>query len=502
MPGPTLMTPTSVDNNSNAATDDTDTVPARKKGLLGRIKSRLVKNFGLQKQAAVASPTPKDLIKAEPEIPDQQQIEQEENNTDKEDLSPEQHQSQNDEVKVKGPSRDDQLISVLQFDESVPALKSVTNELETDSTISVMQCLEEYNQKCIETSEQIEEDNVDEEDEQDKTETTASHETEETGDIPEELLTETPEENEDDTLEVFDNVKKLGDSNKRTQREATQALEFGLTTAADSSSQQKLTVESVLEFVAPSLKIAEEKTRKVAVEILADLQTRTGNSTAWQAQLARAGAVKPEMLRVITRRVDELVTKREQQQAAIAEEAVTGSAAINQAEEHVDDEAAFPPAELVDVPQEDAQSSIKLLETSLLNAQNIVGPVCWRKLSSKTWSDRKEALLDVEKAMIEAKSDLRDTRPTFGSSTQSTFVAYSALLHRALGDSIAPVVNTALDAYATLVKIYGPRIEWRGADVRDVTLLTLLRLLAAMQKPNTRTTRGCVSWSSQAGKAS
>ncbi|ETN22482.1 hypothetical protein PPTG_02407 [Phytophthora nicotianae INRA-310] len=830
MPGPTLMTPTSVDNNSNAATDDTDTVPARKKGLLGRIKSRLVKNFGLQKQAAVASPTPKDLIKAEPEIPDQQQIEQEENNTDKEDLSPEQHQSQNDEVKVKGPSRDDQLISVLQFDESVPALKSVTNELETDSTISVMQCLEEYNQKCIETSEQIEEDNVDEEDEQDKTETTASHETEETGDIPEELLTETPEENEDDTLEVFDNgegnqqleasscvpedgdeedkchdeafdsypmdpsgtlqnvdlmiigvtppalqnhtpcddvceeeeepldtelatprvneplsspmkrvrpgpgvdmmssiasqgstlphpplheireeddnsdhpplrsfggrrhllfetpilssssapyspqvdepsastfeeeprveqqvhedvepesktvdtgalithafgerivnllaadpwgdrqdgfdaiklavkqanvstadpvtrqrllcaslaaaqcgvedrvapvmycalecfrailkefarvlpdervdtesksvavlntqlstlvgalVKKLGDSNKRTQREATQALvriarlrslralphlllhlsgrevpprrkletlrrlmqEFGLTTAADSSSQQKLTVESVLEFVAPSLKIAEEKTRKVAVEILADLQTRTGNSTDWQAQLARAGAVKPEMLRVITRRVDELVTKREQQQAAIAEEAVTGSAAINQAEEHVDDEAAFPPAELVDVPQEDAQSSIKLLETSLLNAQNIVGPVCWRKLSSKTWSDRKEALLDVEKAMIEAKSDLRDTRPTFGSSTQSTFVAYSALLHRALGDSIAPVLNTALDAYATLVKIYGPRIEWRGADVRDVTLLTLLRLLAAMQKPNTRTTR-------------
>eukprot|EP00644_Phytophthora_capsici_P001210 jgi/Phyca11/557260/estExt2_Genewise1Plus.C_PHYCAscaffold_1050038 len=321
-------------------------------------------------------------------------------------------------------------------------------------------------------------------------------------------------------------VKKLGDFNKRTQREATQALiriarlrslravphlllhlsgrevpprrqletlrrliqELGLTNATeDSQRHQQLTVETVLQFVAPSLKIAEEKTRKAAVEILADVQARTGNSTAWQAQLARAGAVKPEMLRVITRRVEELLAKREQQ-AVTAVTPVVGST-TNQEEEQVDDEAAFPPAELVDVPQEDAQSSVSLLETGLNNAQNVVGPVCWRKLSSKTWSDRKEALLDVEKAMTEAKSDLRDTKPAFGSAVQGTFVAYSALLHRALGDNIAPVVNTALDAFATLVKIYGPRIEWRETDVRDVTLLTLLRLLSAMQKPNTRTTR-------------
>lgn len=322
-------------------------------------------------------------------------------------------------------------------------------------------------------------------------------------------------------------VPKLGDSNKRTQREATQTLirvarlrslralphlllhlsgrevpprrqletlrrlmqELGLSTSSESSAQQ-LTVETVLEFVAPSLKIAEEKTRKAAVEILADLQIGTNNSTAWHAQLARAGAVKPEMLRVITRRVEELLAKREQQRTTISPAVpVVGSAATNQTEQQVDDEAAFPPAELVDVPQEDAQSSIKLLEASLLNAQNVVGPVCWRKLSSKTWSDRKEALLDIENAMTEAKSDLRDTRPTFGSAAQGTFVAYSALLHRALGDSIAPVVNTALDTFATLVKIYGPRIEWRETEVREVTLLTLLRLLAVMQKPNTRTTR-------------
>ncbi|POM80826.1 Hypothetical protein PHPALM_1290 [Phytophthora palmivora] len=74
--------------------------------------------------------------------------------------------------------------------------------------------------------------------------------------------------------------------------------------------------------------------------------------------------------------------------------------------------------------------------------------------------------------MIEAKSDLRDIRPAFGSAAQTTFVAYCALLHRALGDSIAPVVNTALDAFTTLIKIYGPRIEWRETN-----------------KPNTRTTR-------------
>ncbi|GMF54889.1 unnamed protein product [Phytophthora fragariaefolia] len=324
-------------------------------------------------------------------------------------------------------------------------------------------------------------------------------------------------------------VRKLGDSNKRTQREATLALvrvararslralphlllhlsgrevpprrqletlrrlmqEIGLTKSVEASShQQQLTAETVLEFVAPSLKIAEEKTRKAAVEILADLQTRTGNSISWHAQLARAGAVKPEMLRVITRRVEELLAKREQQQAAnVLVAAGMGNTATNQAEEQVDDEAAFPPAELVDVPQEDAQSSTTLLEGALLNAQNVVGPVCWRKLSSKTWSDRKEALLDVEKAMTEAKSDLRDTRPAFGSAAQSTFVAYSALLHRALSDSIAPVVNTALDTFATLIKVYGPRVEWREKNVCEITLLTLIRLLTVMQKPNTRTTR-------------
>ncbi|KAI9992530.1 hypothetical protein PInf_017949 [Phytophthora infestans] len=831
MPGPTLLTPSGVDNNAKTASEDASCDQTRKKGLLGRIKSKLSKNFGPRKQATVASPSPKDLIKTKPEIPDiVQQIEQEETNGecgDKEDTDSG-HQSQNDEV--------DETDSVLQFDTPVPSLESVANEADRDHICTVKQGLEEYKQKGFETPELVENDDIDEEDQQEKEERIASHnETEEAfrsdseqADRTTEPTQQTPEEDQDEMLEVFDIgednqqlgtsscvpegnedencndevdyiaptetmqavdlmiigvtpkalqnhtpcddaceeeeerldtepdavatprineplasplkrvrpgpgvgmmppmgtsnnlphpplheiheeeeetkadqssslrtfagrrhilietpilssasapyspqvdesnsntfeveprvdeevnedidtktvdtgalitfafgerivnllaadpwgdrqdgfdaiklvvkkvnvstadsvtrqrllcaslaavqcgvedrvapvmycalecfrailkefarvlpdkrvdiesksaavlntqlstlvgalVKKLGDSNKRTQREATQALvriarlrslralphlllhlsgrevpprrkletlrrlmqEFGLTTAADSSAQQKLTVEAVLEFVAPSLNIAEEKTRKVAVEILADLQTRTGNSTAWHAQLARAGAVKPEMLRVITRRVDELLAKREQQQAATAE-AAAGSAAINQAEQHIDDEAAFPPAELVDVPQEDAQSSIKLLETSLLTAQNIVGPVCWRKLTSKTWSDRKEALLDVEKAMMEAKSDLRDTRPTFGSSTQSTFVAYSASLHRALRDSIAPVVNTALDAYATLVKIYGPHIEWRGVDVRDVTLLTLLRLLAAMQKPNTRTTR-------------
>ncbi|KAL7692645.1 putative armadillo-like helical protein [Plasmopara halstedii] len=323
-------------------------------------------------------------------------------------------------------------------------------------------------------------------------------------------------------------VKKIGDSNKRTQREVTQALirisrlrslraiphllfhlsgrevaprrqlemlrrliqEFGLSSLADSSSQHRqLTVETVVAFVAPNLTVAEEKTRKVAVEILADIQTLSGKSTAWQAQLACVGTYKPEMLRVITRRVDELLAKRQQQHLANTLPEETGSAATNQAEEQADDEAAFPPAELVTVPQEDSQSSMKLLEILLSNAQHIVGPVNWRKLSSKMWNDRKEALLDIDKAMTEAKSDLRDVRPDFGTCVQSTFAAYSALLHRALGDSIAPVANTALDTYTTLIKVYGPRVEWRETNVRDVTLLLLLRMLAAMQKPNTRTTR-------------
>lgn len=323
-------------------------------------------------------------------------------------------------------------------------------------------------------------------------------------------------------------VKKMGDSNKRTQREITQALlriarlrslralphlllhlsgkelpprrqleilrrliqEFGLSSVAEPSlPQQQLTVDTVLAFVAPSLLVAEEKTRKVAIELLADIQTCTGSSTAWQTQLARRGTLKTEVLRLIIRRVDEVVAKREQQQAANVSLEEANGATRNQADGQMDDESAFSPAELVDVPQEDSSSSVDLLEGLLSRAQDVVGPVKWRKLSSKTWSDRKEALLDIEKGITEATLDLDDVRSADGSCVQSTFSAYSALMHRALSDNIAPVANTALDTYATLIKVYGPQIEWRDPNVRDVTLLTLVRMLAAMQKANNRTTR-------------
>ncbi|GLD92983.1 hypothetical protein PINS_up001575 [Pythium insidiosum] len=306
-------------------------------------------------------------------------------------------------------------------------------------------------------------------------------------------------------------VGKLGDSNKRTRREATQAvvrltklkklralphvllhlsarevtprlrveLLRTLVNEVGVDGKSGLQAEVVMQFAVPALKIADEKTRKAAVELIAELHAV--NSAAVNAQLV---GVKPEMLRVINRRVEELAAKRE---AERLQAAATQSA--NQADESHgagDDESAM---ELVAVPSDDAKATVALLDAQQQHAQSVVGPVAWRKLESKTWSDRKEALVDIEKGITDAKSDLRDVRPAFGSVVQHNFAAYCAVVHKCLGDSIAPVVNGAMDCFSTLLKVFGPCVEWRDDPVRDLILLTTMRLFATMQKPNNRANR-------------
>lgn len=305
---------------------------------------------------------------------------------------------------------------------------------------------------------------------------------------------------------------KLGDSNKRTQRETSQALiriakqkklkglphvllhlsakEVSprlqmetlrqLVKDLGVDSKSGLSLEVVMQFALPALKIADEKTRKAAVELIADLHMVNGSAV--NAQLV---GTKPEMLRVINRRVDELIAKREKEQqtaqnANQAEEAGSGV----MGEEDLDKA-----LELVPVPSEDAKKVVAMIEFQLQQAAGVVGPVAWRKLESKTWSDRKEALVDIEKVMTEAKSDLRDAKPAFGSVIQQNFLAYCITVHKCLGDSIAPVVNSAMDCLSTLIKVFGPCVEWREESVRDVVLLTIMRLFSTMQKPNSRTNR-------------
>ncbi|DBA03659.1 TPA: hypothetical protein N0F65_006838 [Lagenidium giganteum] len=307
-------------------------------------------------------------------------------------------------------------------------------------------------------------------------------------------------------------IGKLADSNKRTQREAAQAL-LRLAklrklktlphillhlSAREVAPRQRvdvlhllvreigvdaklgLSIDVVMQFALPALKIAEERTRKAAVELVADLHLVNG-----QAVNAQLVGIKPEMLRVINRRVDELLAKREQEASAKAAQA---QASTNQADDLAGDDDVRG-VELVAVPAEDSTQSAALLEAQLALAATVVGPVLWRKLESKTWSDRKEALVDVDKSITEAKSDLRDVKAAFGSIVQHNFLAYCVILHRCLADSIAPVVNSAMDCFSTLVKVYGPCVEWREENVRDVILLTTMRLFSTMQKPNNRTNR-------------
>lgn len=305
---------------------------------------------------------------------------------------------------------------------------------------------------------------------------------------------------------------KLGDSNKRTQRETSQALlrvakqkklrtlphvllhlsakEVSprlqvdtlrqLVSSLGVDSKNGLSLDVVMQFAIPALKIAEEKTRKAAVELIADLHMLSG-----QAVNAQLNGIKPEMLRVINRRVDELIAKREQEKAA--------AQSTNQAEEATEsgggEDDLEKGAELVAVPIEESKKVVALIEAQLQQAAGVIGPVAWRKLESKTWSDRKEALVDIEKVMTEAKSDLRDAKPAFDSVIQLNFLAYCITVHKCLGDSIAPVVNSAMDCLATLVKVFGPFVEWREESVRDVVLLTIMRLFSTMQKPNSRTNR-------------
>ncbi|KAJ0408525.1 hypothetical protein P43SY_006455 [Pythium insidiosum] len=121
--------------------------------------------------------------------------------------------------------------------------------------------------------------------------------------------------------------------------------------------------------------------------------------------------------------------------------------------------------------------------------KQLKGNVGYTEDESKTWSDRKEALVDIEKGITDSKSDLRDVRPAFGSIVQHNFAAYCAIVHKCLADSIAPVVNGTMDCFSTLLKIFGPCVEWRDEPVRDLILLTIMRLFATMQKPNNRANR-------------
>lgn len=304
-------------------------------------------------------------------------------------------------------------------------------------------------------------------------------------------------------------VGKLGDSNKRTQRETSQAVirlaklrklkalphillhlsakevpprvlvealqqlvkELGV----QANTPSALNVEVVMQFAVPALKIADEKTRKAAVELIASLHMISG-----QAVNAQLVGIKPEMLRVITRRIDELVAKREQERAEEQQSKTNQSEEINEDAQALD---------LLPVLSEDSKVMTQLLEVQLHNAATVVGPVSWRKLESKTWSDRKEAIVDIEKTIADAKSDLRDMKPAFGSIIQHNFLAYCVVVHKCLVDSIAPVVNSAMDCFATLIKVFGPYVEWREDSVREVVLLTIMRLFGTMQKPNNRTNR-------------
>lgn len=327
-----------------------------------------------------------------------------------------------------------------------------------------------------------------------------------------------PPTNEQISALVKSMTLKLGDSNKRTQREVWQALlrvakqkrlrtlphillhlsakevppriqvdtlrQFVSSLGVDAKNGLSLSV--VMQFAIPALKIADEKTRRAAVELIADLHMLNGQTV--NAQLA---GVKPEMLRVINRRVDDLLAQREKeretaQNANQAEDAARASALGSSGDPEDDLEKG---AELVAVPADESKKTTALVETQLLQAASVIGPVAWRKLESKTWSDRKEALVDMEKAMTEAKSDLRDAKPAFGSVIQLNFLAYCVTVHKCLGDSIAPVVHSAMDCLSTLIKVFGPCVEWREESVRDVVLLTIMRLFSTMQKPNSRTNR-------------
>ncbi|KAE9114494.1 hypothetical protein PF010_g9675, partial [Phytophthora fragariae] len=130
MSGPMIMSPSSLDHDAiKSAIEGAAPVPKRKKSVIGRIKKKLSTKLGRRKSMSVASPTPQDLIKREPEIAEvddsQQQNEEDENNAeagDKGDLSLEQLSS---EPEVDGPS--DRMDSVLEFNASLENLETVVD---------------------------------------------------------------------------------------------------------------------------------------------------------------------------------------------------------------------------------------------------------------------------------------------------------------------------------------------------------------------------------------
>ncbi|ETV91497.1 hypothetical protein H310_14016 [Aphanomyces invadans] len=298
-------------------------------------------------------------------------------------------------------------------------------------------------------------------------------------------------------------LAKLSDSNKRTQREAIQGLVrlakaprlqtmSSLATAFDNEPLDKSRLELIHELVAelgyadvpidkilawtvPALKIADEKTRKLALDIAAAAILQAPDQ---QAAVESLTGIKPAMLKVLQRRIEEL--KASQAPSANQTESSSGDG-MPDGDEVI---------ALFDVPKDDDASVTTLLATVMREAETVAGPVAWRKLESKTWSDRKEALVDIEKVVDDHKSELRDVKPVLGSHTQQQYLAYNGLIYHSLNDSIAPVVNQAIDFYSTLIKTYGAHIDWRDTPIKDLTMQSIMRLLSGMQKPNNRTSKG------------
>ncbi|KAG6574420.1 Armadillo-type fold [Phytophthora cinnamomi] len=246
--------------------------PKRKKSMIGRIKKKLSTKLGRRKSMAVASPTPQDLIKAEPEITEvadgQQQNEEDENNDesgDKRDSGPEQLSS---ETELEGSPDNDRMDSVLEFNASLPTIESIVEEIDEEYTSDTKH---EYEQKGTSTPEQVDnESDVDdraiEQGGPEEDGITESHnEAEETPRGTENHVENAPvgdgdsdqqtpnEEDDEDTLEVFEGNQSVHSSPRQPEEDDDEVDEecYSDKTDAFESSQPMHNVDLVIIGVTP-----------------------------------------------------------------------------------------------------------------------------------------------------------------------------------------------------------------------------------------------------------
>ena len=185
-------------------------------------------------------------------------------------------------------------------------------------------------------------------------------------------------------------------------------------------------MRDVLKVAIPALSESSDKTRTLAIELVVEAY-RVSREDLY----AHLTSVKPVMMKQLEQKFRAL------DMASSKVTTVEGSTAVTQEGESVLTEENELNIPIPSFYSDESPEFQQLVNQAKAEAQDMVGPVTWRKLQSSTWNNRRQGLAKVLEALgleIKAKSEMN----------QRSFAVYCVLMSESFQDAVSPIVNEAL----------------------------------------------------------